>query len=305
MRKMPGIPFGAPKDAGRLSRPQKAAIARTLAEWQHSLSLHRFPGIGTPTFTAGPSNGISTPSRSTPIALGPPACIELFAADWRANYPTTAPGVLPTVGPLPSLSALASSLIACRLAEATDRRQHLRCAYQPPPSASATANTPSRRARLAAFFEQVDARAAAANPFAPCVDLRGVRFASRAGLDRQADTACPRLAALVEGVFGRAAAVLGSAGALGVLTLQHWDVNAENVLVDPGTGRVTGLLDWEHLYTVPIVLGCRYPSLMDDTGMDGDGEEVAVGRRIMRAALDQRLRELKSPWCATGEGRGV
>ncbi|KAK8084476.1 hypothetical protein PG997_005747 [Apiospora hydei] len=35
--------------------------------------------------------------------------------------------------------------------------------------------------------------------------------------------------------------------------LHHWDISAHNVLVDPDNGRPTALLDWEQLFTAPIL----------------------------------------------------
>ncbi|KAK8036363.1 hypothetical protein PG991_001500 [Apiospora marii] len=35
--------------------------------------------------------------------------------------------------------------------------------------------------------------------------------------------------------------------------LHHWDISGNNVLVDPDTGHPTALLDWEQIFTVPVL----------------------------------------------------
>lgn len=35
--------------------------------------------------------------------------------------------------------------------------------------------------------------------------------------------------------------------------LHHWDISDRNVLVDPSTGQPTALLDWEHIFAVPLL----------------------------------------------------
>ena len=46
-------------------------------------------------------------------------------------------------------------------------------------------------------------------------------------------------------------------------SLYHWDVSYTNVMVDPETFMVTGVLDWEMISTVPDWYGRQYPSFID------------------------------------------
>jgi len=45
--------------------------------------------------------------------------------------------------------------------------------------------------------------------------------------------------------------------------LYHWDISENNVLIDPEPHCVMGLVDWEQLYTTPLVLQrSRYPTMI-------------------------------------------
>lgn len=46
----------------------------------------------------------------------------------------------------------------------------------------------------------------------------------------------------------------------------HWEISGRNILIDPETGQLTGLVDWEVLYTrPPTLIRSRYPPTMHGT----------------------------------------
>ncbi|KZO90925.1 hypothetical protein CALVIDRAFT_602557 [Calocera viscosa TUFC12733] len=71
----------------------------------------------------------------------------------------------------------------------------------------------------------------------------------------------------------------------GVFVLQHPDLHASNVLVDPISKAVTGILDWEHATIAPISYQCGFPPLMKalhetSTGGQKDGESESRARSM-------------------------
>ena len=49
--------------------------------------------------------------------------------------------------------------------------------------------------------------------------------------------------------------------------LTHADLGEHNVLVDPITCEITGIIDWENVSTHPLALACQIPLLLDPTGL--------------------------------------
>lgn len=54
--------------------------------------------------------------------------------------------------------------------------------------------------------------------------------------------------------------------------LRHSDLDDRNILVDPETFTITGILDWEQTCIVPDWYGTKYPLLIDTSPPVGDGE---------------------------------
>ncbi|GAB1312487.1 hypothetical protein MFIFM68171_02697 [Madurella fahalii] len=130
---------------------------------------------------------------------------------------------------------------------------------------------------------------------------------------------CPRLQVLIDRILGplsKYSPIQAPPGSvLAVLraemnrfTLQHWDINKGNILVDERTGLPTGLIDWEHIHTLPVVLGVRYPGIMAVSGGDDSSEETVDCEccirdcEAMREAFDQKLLDLQSPWLLAPDG---
>ncbi|KAK1762852.1 hypothetical protein QBC33DRAFT_623415 [Phialemonium atrogriseum] len=101
--------------------------------------------------------------------------------------------------------------------------------------------------------------------------------------------------------------------------LFHWDISSHNILVDNNMHRVTALLDWEQIHTLPrfVIPGAYPPVLQPDWGMqpdsrshlsEWDGEEgddkpqarlhreMCWDKQLMRGAFRERLKQLDSPW---------
>ncbi|KXX82334.1 Altered inheritance of mitochondria protein 9, mitochondrial [Madurella mycetomatis] len=148
-------------------------------------------------------------------------------------------------------------------------------------------------------------------PVAPFPDLHS--YAS-AFISKES---CPRLQALIDRIIwplSRNIPIPTPAGSIlatlrsvvNRFTLQHWDINPGNLLVDPETGLPTGLIDWEHIHTLPVALGLRYPSIMtvgDDSFDESIDYECCIeDSEAMRRAFDQKLHELRSPWLAASKG---
>ncbi|KAH6901024.1 phosphotransferase enzyme family-domain-containing protein [Coprinopsis sp. MPI-PUGE-AT-0042] len=72
--------------------------------------------------------------------------------------------------------------------------------------------------------------------------------------------------------------------------LSHDDLRSTNILVDPSSGAVTGIIDWEYHSVLPAVLVAEYPEWLSYTGQNnprfasswtlwhGDAEECAMYR---------------------------
>ena len=45
-------------------------------------------------------------------------------------------------------------------------------------------------------------------------------------------------------------------------TLYHPDLNVYNLLINPQTGRITGIIDWENVAAVPLWAACELPALL-------------------------------------------
>lgn len=54
--------------------------------------------------------------------------------------------------------------------------------------------------------------------------------------------------------------------------LHHCDLRAANILVDPDTFTITGVIDWEQACAVPHWYGVKYPLLINKDEPIGDGE---------------------------------
>ena len=54
------------------------------------------------------------------------------------------------------------------------------------------------------------------------------------------------------------------------LCLWNHDYALRNVLFDPETFEVKGIVDWESSSIVPLALSARYPSELEDVELDGD-----------------------------------
>lgn len=100
--------------------------------------------------------------------------------------------------------------------------------------------------------------------------------------------------------------------------LYHWDISDANVLVEPATREVTGLLDWEQANTVPLLVPNFFPTIMDLDATLPDMSQLSVyddrkgnekddsrlereerwDAQCMRATFTARLEELGSPWLA-------
>lgn len=99
--------------------------------------------------------------------------------------------------------------------------------------------------------------------------------------------------------------------------LCHWDLSKQNILVDPNTGRITGVLDWEQACILPDWMHEAYPRLMQEPivchyyvlrneeewdrscreGQEWSEEDTCIFEsRVMRHAFDQQLEKLCSPW---------
>lgn len=142
MEHMAGQPYGEVRDS--LPLDTKRALARTLAEWAHGLSQHRFDTIGSLYEADGDGDG-DTPSRGPLLPQHPsivqveplygqgsgrpeaapvrvrmgPLCCQLYTGDWRAEYPVSH-------GPFSDLSSYCVSLAEMTEREILDDRQHQR-----------------------------------------------------------------------------------------------------------------------------------------------------------------------------------
>ena len=99
--------------------------------------------------------------------------------------------------------------------------------------------------------------------------------------------------------------------------LHHWDLEARNILVDPETGRIVGVLDWDQVQAVPRVLGRRAPVWLWDEGegweegvrdeWDGDADEVdrrVPGKEGNRIVYERFLGSVGEGWRGDAEGEG-
>ena len=111
----------------------------------------------------------------------------------------------------------------------------------------------------------------------------------------------------------------------GDAVLYHWDISENNVLINPNTHQLTGLIAWEQLRTTPLILvPSRYPSIMarecdfpdfserpapptnsfvmsDESVREKSNDEEFWERQKMREAFDRRLAERESPWLRVGK----
>ena len=82
--------------------------------------------------------------------------------------------------------------------------------------------------------------------------------------------------------------------------LHHWDFEPRNIMVEGGNGQyeATGLLDWDSVRSVPLVLARKPPAWLwlPKMGMtssqawwDGDFDELELGPAELRTLFEQRM----------------
>lgn len=273
-----------------------------------------------------------------PFTVGP-AVSQKFYGDWRLEYHFHR-------GPFSDLRTFAKSLIACQLTEVQDPRQRLRTELsiavqdkvpEPPPTdrdaafaaAAAGCSPPWNQAvgDNQSFSTQAADYCSATNhkPDAP-VCLCSSRYYDLEQMD-QYKSLCESVGQLVDAIEPwlpvwpptsprpKAADTAGE-GKIRVngAVLHHWDLSGDNLLVDPETGKSTGVIDWEQLFLIPIPLAHYYPDVIApgpdapepltiqewEAGKEKPEErlmeEDCWNRRLMREAFDGRLLQLDSPW---------
>ncbi|GME28795.1 Aminoglycoside phosphotransferase [Neofusicoccum parvum] len=276
--------------ADTLSLPQKLAVARTLADWRHQLSLLRFPNIGA--IYRSPPTTTGNPRPLSAYHTGP-TIDHAWTSSWRSSY---APSLLPR-GPFPTPHALLCAYIA-----------HAQHELQHDARQRAHTHLGILRARLDAV---ANVALLAALPFAsPRAPLAPQRAQLRLSLAAQIARALARHGAAADVVDWGAAAKYptGAAYADGLedcaalrrvvdevcgddesaaTVVDHHDVTAHNVLVDGADGAPVGLVDWEYVHAVPPALVEAVPPLVV---AEADG---GVAEQMLRA-YDARLEELGS-----------
>jgi hypothetical protein len=301
MQKLPGVQYTSVVDD--LSTGQKLAIARTIATWTDQLSRHTFDLIGS--FYMDKNTGT--------LKLGRPV-IQQFMGDWRHDYPFER-------GPFHNSYEYLRSFIDCIGAELFDPRQRLRAVIDAMDSRirtleksseneDAASQLPSLRARYSALMDSEETTLNSSVEF----ECFRYRLLDTCGRYRNGFTSkvrdLARLGDLIDGLiaepFDRRSTVL-----------YHWDISENNVLIDLSSGSITGLVDWEQLYTMPTtLLRSRYPPILARDGNFPDLDEPPAAqapdaeksndtyfweKQIMREEFDRKLRELESPWLQVGK----
>ena len=101
--------------------------------------------------------------------------------------------------------------------------------------------------------------------------------------------------------------------------LHHWDFEPRNIMVERGNGicKVTGLVDWDRVLSVPLVLARKPPAWLwlseeemesSHTWWDGDFDEVELGPSELRTLFEQKMVEKvggKYVEDALGKGRWI
>lgn len=315
MEKLPGVPYRTVVD--RLSVDARLAVARTVADWMDQLSRHRFHLVGS----------FYLDDDSEALRLDRPV-IQQFMGDWRHDY-------CHQRGPFDNLQKYIQSFIDCVAAELFDPRHRIRAILtiidddiqrlKSSPGhdvGEAAERLEQLEANYSALLASSDVTENAAVDF-ETFRYRLTLFDGRPynGLTKNM-MRLVRITNLVDTVpkipLGRDDTVL-----------HHWDISENNVLVDPISHRVTGLIDWEQVYTMPVVLfSTRYPPIMarhhdcpdfdgpptppPDAKADTEGNDCGSAfvksddvdlweRQLMREEFDRRLQELDSPWLRVGK----
>ncbi|KAF9069278.1 hypothetical protein BDP27DRAFT_1421242 [Rhodocollybia butyracea] len=80
-----------------------------------------------------------------------------------------------------------------------------------------------------------------------------------------------KLKALVPALIPSVEEYLLDDGLLGSKSLHHYDPSVTNIMVDPVTAQLTGIIDWENTLAVPALLSATYPEWIRY-----DGEETPM-----------------------------
>ncbi|TPX07597.1 uncharacterized protein E0L32_010696 [Thyridium curvatum] len=327
MQRMPGVPYDSVQDG--ISQADNLAMARELAGWADQLSRHRFDSVGSLYTHRNNNNCVNDGDGATAtmehentlpngLNIGRPI-LQQFMSDWRHSYRHWR-------GPFRDLHSYIRSLLDCQANELLDPRQRIRYAIDIRRNqlldVKGSKNNGQDNVASAQFDEQVQqleakykdlvSSSTAADDSA--VDFETCRYqyavprywgymtpTNNDAFARQ--VLLTRLGALVDTLPD---AELGKEDAV----LHHWDMSGTNILVDPlPPHRVTALVDWEQLHTVPLALvGSRYPAVMQ-RGLAGLPDMEAApapeewqllgdewDKQQMREEFDQELRRLESPW---------
>lgn len=310
MERLPGVTYVSAAD--QLSLGDKLTIARSIAEWLDQLSQHKFNSVGSFFFK----------KDSEELQLDRPV-IQGFMGDWRHEYHHHR-------GPFDNLHSYIRSFVDCRGAELFDPRQRLRGALdiihnktenlKRDSTLDADAKA-SHLKRLEAEYSELLASTEVTENAA--VEFETFRYHIATSDDEawndfsEKMKLLARITDLVDTVYSKP---FGPEDTV----LYHWDISQNNVLIDPVSHRVTGLIDWEQLHTTPLVLlRSRYPPIIGRGGdfpdLAGEPTPPSEGqlrggqssgysdsvdfweRQQMREEFDRRLRELQSSWLSIGK----
>lgn len=300
----------------------------------------------TPRGTAAqPADTEPAESTSPPrFRLGPPVLQE-YMGDWRLEYP------IPR-GPFPDLHTLMRSLLACYEAEVRDPRQHLRARYDSLLGQVDMVDDYRAGAKFAVYsvdqeFSDIpeqernarldEIKSTAEAELATLEDINAVkqgndfidwdtnRYTITQGLAVEVDRfsemleQCSDCSEILDILFSPSILATHAETSVPSTILFHWDISSHNILVDNHTHRITALLDWEQIHTLPrfVISGAYPPVLQPDWGMlpdsrshlsEWDGEEgddkpqarlhreMCWDKQLMRGAFRERLKQLDSPW---------
>lgn len=349
MDRVAGVPYAELHDTMPLNA--KVNLAHTLADWVHELASCPFHLIGSLYIDpSGPAHGSSSNTRHPAIlpayplvqprcpssrhtqaislagddlhfVIGPLVDQKLFG-DWRLEYDLCR-------GPFSTAHAFAKALVACQLAEVRDPRQRFRTdlaagvAFNNPAAAPSAAAAAAAAHGTTTYSSSSRYCSAGTHKTGSPVCLCTSRYPTAGYMDEYEST-CMSLDHIIN--LAAPPTPLDPRDRGPGTVLYHWDLSEDNLIVDPATGRATGVIDWEQLRLVPIPLARYYPSVIepgqdapeepvlptsswdDTTGTTTTGttatakpqwrveEEMRWHRRLMRDVFDARLQELNSPW---------
>ncbi|KAK0609873.1 Altered inheritance of mitochondria protein 9 [Lasiodiplodia hormozganensis] len=334
MDKVKGIPFREAREA--MDMEQKTKLAHTLADWMHQLSTLRFGKIGSVY-----RRRLKPATSKNDFKVGPIVDMA-FMADWRLSYKLHR-------GPYTSIEQFLRAIIDVNHADVLEGRQKMRSdfcvarkelewltcnlddcdkydrktiaefqeqwASQPPESKQARID--QLRNKVTMYEENVPEAENTIFHGRPRYDLGdpGDELDRTRNLFQRLSTQCRALLYMVPHLCP--AEILSESSTV----LHHWDVSANNVLIDPASGTAVALIDWEQVQTLPYSLIHPFPSAIDDRydmtvppnppATDADEHfhytyKVNLAyyeNSLLRKAFRQRLEELQSPHLEAFEER--